>query len=49
MQDKLNNTIPDLMGTSIKTVELHRKRVMEKLGASCATHLIKMMVSERVL
>ena len=49
MQDKLNKTIADLMGISIKTVELHRKRVMEKLGASCATHLIKMMVSERVV
>ena len=49
IEDKLNKTIADLMGISIKTVELHRKRVMEKLGASSATHLIKMVVSERVV
>ena len=49
VEDKLNKTIADLMGISIKTVELHRKRVMEKLGASSATHLIKMVVSERVV
>ena len=48
IEDKLNKTIADLMGISIKTVELHRKRVMEKLGASSATHLMKMVVSERV-
>ena len=49
VEDKLNKTIADLMGISIKTVELHRKRVMDKLGASSATHLIKMVVSERVV
>jgi two-component system, LuxR family, response regulator FixJ len=49
VEDKLNKTIADLMGISIKTVELHRKRVMEKLGAASATHLIKMVVSERVV
>jgi len=48
VQDKLNKTIADLMGISIKTVELHRKRVMDKLGASSAVHLIRMVVSERV-
>jgi two-component system response regulator FixJ len=48
VEDKLNKTIADLMGISIKTVELHRKRVMEKLGATSATHLMKMVVSERV-
>ena len=49
VEDKLNKTIADLMGISIKTVELHRKRVMDKLGAASATHLIKMVVSERVV
>ena len=48
VEDKLNKTIADLMGISIKTVELHRKRVMEKLGATSATHLMKMVVGERV-
>ena len=49
LQDKLNKTISDLMGISIKTVELHRARVMHKLGAVSLTHLIKMAVSERVI
>lgn len=46
--DKLNKTIAELMGISIKTVELHRKRVMAKLGATSAAHLMKMVISERV-
>jgi len=49
IEDKLNKTIADLMGISIKTVELHRKRVMEKLGAHSATHLMRMVVGERVV
>lgn len=48
VEDKLNKTIADLMGISIKTVELHRKRVMSKLGASSATQLMRMWVSGRV-
>jgi two-component system, LuxR family, response regulator FixJ len=49
IEDKLNKTIADLMGISIKTVELHRKRVMHKLGASSATQLMRMWVSGRVV
>lgn len=48
MQDKLNKTIADLMGISIKTVELHRKHLMDKLGAQSATHLMRMAVAGRV-
>jgi two-component system response regulator FixJ len=48
LKDKLNKTIADLMGISIKTVELHRKRVMDKLGAESATQLMRMAVSGRV-
>jgi two-component system, LuxR family, response regulator FixJ len=48
VEDKLNKTIADLMGISIKTVELHRKRVMSKLGAASATQLMRMWVSGRV-
>ncbi len=47
VQDKLNKTIADLMGISIKTVELHRKRMMDKLGAASATQLMRMAVSGR--
>ncbi len=49
VEDKLNKTIADLMSISIKTVELHRKRVMDKLGAASVTQLIKMVVSKRVV
>jgi two-component system response regulator FixJ len=49
VEDKLNKTIADLMGISIKTVELHRKRVMDKLEAQSVTHLIKMVVGGRVV
>lgn len=49
IKDKLNKTISDLMGISIKTVELHRSNLMRKLGATSITHLVKMVVSERVV
>jgi two-component system, LuxR family, response regulator FixJ len=48
MQDKLNKTIAELMGISIKTVELHRKHLMDKLRAQSATHLMRMAVAGRV-
>jgi two-component system response regulator FixJ len=49
VEDKLNKTIAELMGISIKTVELHRKRVMDKLEAQSVTHLIKMVLGGRVV
>jgi two-component system response regulator FixJ len=49
IQDKLNKTISDLMSISIKTVELHRANLMRKLGATSITHLVKMVVSGRVV
>ena len=49
IKEKLNKTISDLMGISIKTVELHRSRVMSKLGAKSITQLIKMVVSQRAI
>lgn len=48
VEGRLNKVIADRMGISIKTVELHRKRVMEKLQAQSVTHLITMVVSGRV-
>jgi two-component system, LuxR family, response regulator FixJ len=37
------------LNISIKTVELHRSRVMEKLQAKSLTQLIKMVVSGKAL
>ncbi len=45
IQDRLNKSISDLLGISIKTVELHRANLMRKLGARSLTHLVKMTVS----
>ncbi|GEM_PF-2353148 len=39
---KLNKTIADILGISIKTVELHRSRVMHKLGARNVAELVKL-------
>lgn len=49
VEDMPNKIIADLMGISIKTVELHRKRVMDKLEAQSVTHLIKMVLGGRVV
>lgn len=45
---KLNKTIADHLDISIKTVELHRSRLMAKLEAKSLTDLIKMVVTGRV-
>jgi FixJ family two-component response regulator len=42
---KLNKQIADVLGISIKTVEVHRARVMEKMGASTLASLIRRIVS----
>ena len=44
---KLNKIIAYDLGISIKTVELHRSRVMAKMQASNAADLVKMVVSGR--
>lgn len=42
---KLNKVIADILGISIKTVELHRSRVMSKMQAKSITELMKFVVS----
>jgi FixJ family two-component response regulator len=42
---KLNKQIADILGISIKTVEVHRARVMEKMGASSLASLVRQIVS----
>jgi two-component system, LuxR family, response regulator FixJ len=43
LDGRLNKTIADMLGISIKTVELHRSRVMTKMEAQSLTHLVKMV------
>jgi FixJ family two-component response regulator len=42
---KLNKQIADVLSISIKTVEVHRARMMEKMGASTLASLIRRVVS----
>jgi FixJ family two-component response regulator len=47
IEGALNKTIADRLGISIKTVELHRSRVMEKMRAQSLAQLIQMTVKAR--
>ena len=38
---KLNKQIADVLGISIKTVEVHRARVMEKMAAHSLAELVQ--------
>jgi two-component system, LuxR family, response regulator FixJ len=49
VEGHLNKTIADMLSISIKTVELHRSRVMEKLEVKSLTQLIKMVVSGKAI
>jgi len=44
---KLNKSIADELGISIKTVETHRARVMEKMQAKSLAELIQLTIGER--
>ncbi len=39
---KLNKTIADVLGISIKTVELHRANMQSKLGARNVQELVRL-------
>jgi FixJ family two-component response regulator len=39
---KLNKQIADELGISIKTVEVHRSRVMQKMGANSVAELVQL-------
>ncbi|MEE9320666.1 MAG: response regulator [Granulosicoccus sp.] len=45
VSDRSNKQIADDFHISIKTVELHRSRVMNKLSAKNAAHLVRMVMS----
>ena len=42
---KLNKQIADMLGISIKTVEVHRARVMEKMGANSLAELVQSVIA----
>ena len=44
---KLNKQIADDLGISIKTVEVHRSRVMEKTGADSVAELVQLVLKSR--
>jgi len=43
---RLNKQIADDLGISIKTVEVHRARVMEKMGANSLAELVQAVVAQ---
>lgn len=44
---KLNKQIADTLAISIKTVEVHRSRVMEKMGASSVAELVQFVLKSQ--
>jgi FixJ family two-component response regulator len=44
---KLNKQIADELGISIKTVEVHRSRVMEKMGANSVAELVQLVLKSQ--
>ena len=44
---KLNKQIADELGISIKTVEVHRSRVMEKMGANSVAELVHLVLKSQ--
>jgi FixJ family two-component response regulator len=47
LEGKLNKTTADILNISIKTVELHRARVMSKMQAKSLAHLVQLALSAR--
>lgn len=48
VQGKLNKQIADILGISIKTVEVHRSRVMEKMQVSTIADLVRLKLQDNL-
>ena len=48
VEGRLNKTIAEQLDISVKTVEFHRKRIMNKLRAKTATELVNLVVQHRL-
>ena len=46
VEGKLNKVIADELAISVKTVEFHRARVMEKMGADSVAGLVQLMMQD---
>jgi two-component system, LuxR family, response regulator FixJ len=46
-QGKLNKVVADILGISIKTVELHRSRVMSKMKVKSVAQLVQLVMRAR--
>ncbi|MBI4756436.1 MAG: response regulator transcription factor [Betaproteobacteria bacterium] len=44
---KLNKQVADILGISVKTVEAHRARVMEKMGVRSVAELVQAVIQAR--
>ena len=47
-QGKANKVMAGRLGISQRTVEIHRARVMEKMGAASLAHLVRMMLDLKI-
>jgi two-component system response regulator FixJ len=45
---KMNKVIAIELGISVKTIELHRSRVMSKMGAKTPADLVKMVITQHI-
>ena len=45
LEGRRNKNISDELGITLSTVEAHRSRVMEKMGAESLSHLMRMMLT----
>ncbi|MEX2197258.1 MAG: response regulator [Burkholderiales bacterium] len=46
VEGKLNKVIADELGISVKTVEFHRAKVMEKMGADSVAALVQLLMQQ---